>query len=81
MPELEAKLHREIDTDTYVVACRFPFPTWIPDSTFGSGVDAVWLYRNPMASINNKTIEVELKRKQNRLRRLRNNVEFKNYKN
>lgn len=56
MPELEAKLHREVDANTYVVACRFPFPTWIPDSIVGSGVDTVWLYKSPIASIINKTI-------------------------
>ncbi|KAJ9587151.1 hypothetical protein L9F63_019325 [Diploptera punctata] len=54
MLDLEDKLCREIDSDTYVVACRFPFPTWIPDNTFGSGIDTVWLYKNPVTSINNK---------------------------
>ena len=56
MPQLETKLVREIDADTYVVACRFPFPTWEPDCTIGSGVDTVWLYKNPVANVNNKIV-------------------------
>ena len=51
MPQLEVKIHQEIEANTYVIAWRFPFPTWVPDNTFGSGVDTVWLYKNPVANI------------------------------
>lgn len=47
MPELEAKLANELHSDVHVVACRFPFPTWTPDATLGTGLDTVWLYKNP----------------------------------
>ncbi|XP_072268107.1 ATP synthase subunit C lysine N-methyltransferase isoform X2 [Pyxicephalus adspersus] len=44
MPGLEKKLQRELDESARVVACRFPFPHWIPDYTFEEGVDTVWVY-------------------------------------
>jgi hypothetical protein len=46
MPELEVKLAKELHHDAHVVACRFPFPTWKPDATFGKGLDTVWVYKN-----------------------------------
>ena len=45
MPALEAKLARELSTSSRVVACRFPFPSWRPESELGAGVDRVWIYR------------------------------------
>jgi hypothetical protein len=47
MPKLEVKLANELYSDVHVVACRFPFPTWTPDATLGTGLDTVWLYKNP----------------------------------
>ncbi|XP_074843951.1 ATP synthase subunit C lysine N-methyltransferase [Carettochelys insculpta] len=44
MPKLEKKLEEELDHDARVVACRFPFPHWIPDHTTGEGIDMVWAY-------------------------------------
>ena len=52
MPQLETKLSNELQTGSAVVACRFPFPTWIPDETVGEGIDTVWLYKR--ASCNNR---------------------------
>ncbi|KDR15633.1 hypothetical protein L798_09447, partial [Zootermopsis nevadensis] len=45
MPKLEEKLTNELRNDVHVVACRFPFPTWTPDATLGTGLDTVWLYK------------------------------------
>ena len=45
MPQLEKKLDTELQTGSAIVACRFPFPTWIPDETIGEGIDSVWLYK------------------------------------
>ena len=45
MPELEAKLTRELGPGSRVVACRFRFPTWTPVQEIGSGVDTVWTYQ------------------------------------
>lgn len=44
MPQLEKKLQRELGESARVVACRFPFPHWVPDHKFGKGVDTVWVY-------------------------------------
>ncbi|KAK6182113.1 hypothetical protein SNE40_009871 [Patella caerulea] len=44
MPKLEEKLDKELVDGRHVVACRFPFPTWQPEKTIGTGVDTVWLY-------------------------------------
>uniref|UniRef100_I3JR57 ATP synthase subunit C lysine N-methyltransferase n=1 Tax=Oreochromis niloticus TaxID=8128 RepID=I3JR57_ORENI len=41
---LELKLASELPSTAKVVACRFPFPTWIPESTAGEGIDTVWVY-------------------------------------
>jgi hypothetical protein len=47
MPDLEVKLEKEVQNDVCVVACRFPLPTWTPAVTLGTGVDTVWVYKNP----------------------------------
>ncbi|XP_006802828.1 ATP synthase subunit C lysine N-methyltransferase [Neolamprologus brichardi] len=44
MEKLELKLASELPRSAKVVACRFPFPTWIPESTAGEGIDTVWVY-------------------------------------
>ena len=45
MPHLESKLSDELNSEGEVVACRFPFPNWVPYRTVGEGIDCVWLYR------------------------------------
>ncbi|XP_077125581.1 ATP synthase subunit C lysine N-methyltransferase isoform X3 [Ranitomeya variabilis] len=44
MPLLEKKLQVELSLTSRVVACRFPFPNWIPDHISGHGIDTVWVY-------------------------------------
>uniref|UniRef100_A0A3Q0R0U7 FATP synthase c subunit lysine N-methyltransferase n=1 Tax=Amphilophus citrinellus TaxID=61819 RepID=A0A3Q0R0U7_AMPCI len=44
---LELKLASELPSTAKVVACRFPFPTWVPESTAGEGIDTVWVTRRP----------------------------------
>uniref|UniRef100_UPI0037E8D9A1 ATP synthase subunit C lysine N-methyltransferase n=1 Tax=Semicossyphus pulcher TaxID=241346 RepID=UPI0037E8D9A1 len=44
MDQLELKLSSELPTTAKVVACRFPFPTWVPEHTAGEGIDTVWVY-------------------------------------
>ncbi|XP_036918894.1 ATP synthase subunit C lysine N-methyltransferase [Sturnira hondurensis] len=44
MPQLEKKLGLELRDDARVIACRFPFPHWIPDQVTGEGIDTVWVY-------------------------------------
>ncbi|XP_077348091.1 ATP synthase subunit C lysine N-methyltransferase isoform X2 [Lithobates pipiens] len=44
MPQLEKKLQSELGESARVVACRFPFPHWVPDHVFGQGADTVWVY-------------------------------------
>ncbi|XP_034469427.1 ATP synthase subunit C lysine N-methyltransferase [Hippoglossus hippoglossus] len=44
MDQLELKLARELPSSARVVACRFPFPTWVPEHTAGEGIDTVWVY-------------------------------------
>ncbi|KGL81730.1 Protein FAM173B, partial [Tinamus guttatus] len=44
MPQLEKKLEEELQHNARVIACRFPFPCWIPDHTTGEGIDTVWAY-------------------------------------
>ncbi|KAM6918248.1 ATP synthase subunit C lysine N-methyltransferase [Xenentodon cancila] len=44
MDQLELKLASELQSTAKVVACRFPFPTWVPEHTAGEGIDTVWLY-------------------------------------
>ncbi|XP_053570487.1 ATP synthase subunit C lysine N-methyltransferase [Bombina bombina] len=44
MPQLEEKLQMELQDTARVIACRFPFPHWVPDHICGEGVDTVWTY-------------------------------------
>ncbi|XP_058486972.1 ATP synthase subunit C lysine N-methyltransferase [Solea solea] len=44
MEQLELKLMRELPCSSKVVACRFPFPTWVPERIVGEGIDTVWVY-------------------------------------
>ncbi|XP_016537042.1 protein FAM173B isoform X1 [Poecilia formosa] len=44
MDQLEVKLANELPSSAKVVACRFPFPTWVPESSEGEGIDTVWVY-------------------------------------
>uniref|UniRef100_A0A1A7YCI1 ATP synthase subunit C lysine N-methyltransferase n=1 Tax=Iconisemion striatum TaxID=60296 RepID=A0A1A7YCI1_9TELE len=44
MDQLELKLANELPLTAKVVACRFPFPTWIPEYAEGEGIDTVWIY-------------------------------------
>ncbi|KAM4706072.1 ATP synthase subunit C lysine N-methyltransferase [Rhinophrynus dorsalis] len=44
MPQLEKKLELELQDTARVIACRFPFPHWVPDHISGEGVDTVWTY-------------------------------------
>lgn len=44
MPQLEKKLGDELLQDARVIACRFPFPHWRPNHSFGEGIDTVWAY-------------------------------------
>ncbi|KAM3604939.1 uncharacterized protein V6R79_018374 [Siganus canaliculatus] len=44
MEQLELKLANELPVTAKVVACRFPFPTWVPEHTDGEGIDTVWVY-------------------------------------
>lgn len=44
MEQLEQKLASELPNTAKVVACRFPFPNWVPERTAGEGIDTVWLY-------------------------------------
>ncbi|XP_076152012.1 ATP synthase subunit C lysine N-methyltransferase isoform X1 [Alosa pseudoharengus] len=44
MEQLEDKLGKELQNSARVVACRFPFPSWVPDDTVGEGIDSVWVY-------------------------------------
>ncbi|KFU92424.1 Protein FAM173B, partial [Chaetura pelagica] len=44
MPQLGKKLEEELECNARIIACRFPFPCWIPDHTTGEGIDTVWAY-------------------------------------
>ncbi|XP_038626348.1 ATP synthase subunit C lysine N-methyltransferase [Tachyglossus aculeatus] len=44
MLQLENKLQLELEEDSRVIACRFPFPHWTPDHITGEGIDTVWAY-------------------------------------
>uniref|UniRef100_A0A8D0GW53 Protein FAM173B n=1 Tax=Sphenodon punctatus TaxID=8508 RepID=A0A8D0GW53_SPHPU len=44
MLQLEKKLEEELEPNTRVIACRFPFPHWVPNCTSGEGIDTVWAY-------------------------------------
>ncbi|XP_050793515.1 ATP synthase subunit C lysine N-methyltransferase isoform X1 [Gopherus flavomarginatus] len=55
MAQLEKKLEEELDHNARVVACRFPFPHWMPDRTTGEGIDVVWAYDSKAFKGNEKT--------------------------
>ncbi|XP_048466806.1 ATP synthase subunit C lysine N-methyltransferase isoform X2 [Rhincodon typus] len=44
MTSLEEKLQRELRSNARVVACRFPFPSWMAVCESGKGIDTAWLY-------------------------------------
>lgn len=44
MEVLADKLLKELPDDAFVVACRFPFSHWPPQSTLGSGLNQTWAY-------------------------------------
>ncbi|XP_041040340.1 ATP synthase subunit C lysine N-methyltransferase isoform X2 [Carcharodon carcharias] len=44
MQSLEEKLQSELKGNARVVACRFPFPSWIAVHESGKGIDTAWLY-------------------------------------
>ncbi|XP_048376453.1 ATP synthase subunit C lysine N-methyltransferase [Stegostoma tigrinum] len=44
MKSLEEKLQRELTSNARVVACRFPFPSWMAVCESGKGTDTAWLY-------------------------------------
>ena len=44
MTPLRLKMEAELKTGSRVVACRFPLRDWNPSSTFGEGIDTVWIY-------------------------------------
>uniref|UniRef100_A0A8C8RYR1 ATP synthase subunit C lysine N-methyltransferase n=1 Tax=Pelusios castaneus TaxID=367368 RepID=A0A8C8RYR1_9SAUR len=54
MPQLEKKLEEELDHSARVVACRFPFPHWMPDHITGEGLDTVWAYSSKAFRRNGK---------------------------
>ena len=60
MDQLELKLARELPSTAKVVACRFPFPTWVPELTAGEGIDTVWVYD---AKTFKPQLQPEIKRK------------------
>nr|XP_055024496.1 ATP synthase subunit C lysine N-methyltransferase isoform X1 [Misgurnus anguillicaudatus] len=44
MEVLGRKLETELPDEARVIACRFPFPDWIPTATEGEGLDQTWAY-------------------------------------
>ncbi|XP_060894777.1 adenine nucleotide translocase lysine N-methyltransferase [Labrus mixtus] len=44
MGVLSEKLLKELPDDARVIACRFPFPDWPPQSSAGSGLDQTFAY-------------------------------------
>lgn len=60
MEVLGEKLLKELPDDAFVVACRFPFPHWPPQSSLGSGLDQTWAYdiSAVRASLTNSTSAV-----------------------
>lgn len=59
MPQLEKKLEEELEYNARIIACRFPFPCWIPDHITGEGIDTVWAYDlKPSRGCETKTFEI-----------------------
>lgn len=44
MKDLEKKLLEEVQKDSKIIACRFPFPNMEPNRIIDSGVNTVWVY-------------------------------------
>ncbi|EEB12119.1 conserved hypothetical protein [Pediculus humanus corporis] len=44
MEELEVKFLKELEKDSYIIACRFPLNNIKPIKTIGLGIDTVWVY-------------------------------------
>ncbi|XP_038274482.1 adenine nucleotide translocase lysine N-methyltransferase isoform X1 [Dermochelys coriacea] len=44
LPLLETKLLAELPDEARVVAGRFPFPTWMPTTSVGEGINRSWAY-------------------------------------
>ncbi|XP_034638882.1 adenine nucleotide translocase lysine N-methyltransferase isoform X2 [Trachemys scripta elegans] len=44
LPLLETKLLAELPDEARVVAGRFPFPTWMPTTSVGGGINRSWAY-------------------------------------
>ncbi|XP_015682573.1 protein N-lysine methyltransferase FAM173B isoform X1 [Protobothrops mucrosquamatus] len=51
MLQLEKKLGDELLQDARVIACRFPFPHWRPNHSFGEGIDTVWAYDSKLFTV------------------------------
>lgn len=51
MTELEKKFRVELETNTFIVVCRFPLPNSKPLATIGHGIDTVWVYKMPLENI------------------------------
>ena len=45
MPQLQDKIQEEMKDNAQVIACRFPFASWVPIDDIQEGIDSVWLYR------------------------------------
>lgn len=44
MTDLEKKLLSEANSESKIIACRFPLPNIKPTRIIGEGIDTVWLY-------------------------------------
>uniref|UniRef100_A0A8C0GDG4 Adenine nucleotide translocase lysine methyltransferase n=1 Tax=Chelonoidis abingdonii TaxID=106734 RepID=A0A8C0GDG4_CHEAB len=44
LPLLETKLLAELPDEARVVTGRFPFPTWMPTTSVGEGINRSWAY-------------------------------------
>ncbi|TPP66001.1 hypothetical protein FGIG_01911 [Fasciola gigantica] len=44
MDKLERKLKEEVKVGSFVVTCRFPLPTTLPEETVNTGPDSVYFY-------------------------------------
>lgn len=44
MQQLEVKASKELNSGSWVIACRFPLPNWKPIHVEDEGIDSVWVY-------------------------------------
>ncbi|XP_004210573.1 ATP synthase subunit C lysine N-methyltransferase isoform X1 [Hydra vulgaris] len=44
MNKLSLKLEVEMNSNSRVIACRFPFQKWVPVDEIADGIDSTWLY-------------------------------------